>query len=501
MRNSSTKYGFSTIELLIALMIMTTTLTATTLITLELPSAVFDGNKEMEAGNQALRLLNNTFTRGLTSFDSITSLATTTTNGIQSSLSVQVLPDGFTKLLFATVSWIDSHQRTRFLVLRGIATDFAHAAHTTCSNVLGGDWSVPRRTFVSFPFFPIQSVTVDSASGANLLAAATQASVQKTDPVLSIFDISSSTAPVRLGSLDNASSTKSGYAALAMHDHSIYAANDHASDFDTCVTGPTCSQLQIIDATNPAAPVLAESFQLATATEPYAGGLGGQSAAKSIFYQDGLAYLGLQKTPSGDEFNIINVRDIRHPQWLGGFSIGRTINHVEVRNSIAYLATDDPTHELLILDVHDPQHIFEVTSFDAPGYSTYGFGEALSVQGNMIALGRSYTTSGPELLFFNDTASSSLTVTASTSINGLFGTPSIQGLLTKSYLLFALLNSGLQIWNVTNPYNPAPYGAQIPLPLGNTVSGTSAMACKGNTVYVASSDNLHTGYLVMLTGL
>jgi hypothetical protein len=498
--------AFSTLELMIALMILTTTFSAVVLITLELPYAIQNGHIEELATSRAQALLNQSFAMGPASFNAIISIPTTSpSDGFKTSLNVQIMPDNLTKYLYSAVSWNDSRGKTRYTKLEGIVTDYTHAQANTCSVVDSGDWAHPHVLSLNIFDYPVSIVAVDSSGNSSLLVTAATSSGVSTDPDIQLFDISSTSNPIKLGRIDTATSTKIGLSALAVYNKIIYAANFFPANYTTCTKSPTCSQLQIIDATHPATPTILSNFQLATTTAPYATGSGGQSVGKSIFYANGYVYLGLQKAPTasssplGEEFNIIDVRDPKVPKWVGGYSIGRTINQIQVLNGYAYLATDDPSRELVILDVHNPNSIAFVSSYDAPGSSTFGYGETVSVSSTTISLGRSYTTTGQVLTFLNSTNLTQLKVTGTNVLSDPLNTTSVREVLIRGFLAFVLTSANLQIWNIQNQSQPILYGSPVTFAVGASAA-LNALACKQNTIYVISeASHAVTSFLQIIT--
>ena len=501
--------GFSTLELMVALMIMSATLTAVALVTLAVPSALLEGRTEAFAIHQATMLLNENFAMGLTSFSSVKSIATSTFNSVDTSLIVTLSPDGLTKQLTSTASWTDALKRKRYISLSALLTDFASASATTCSNILSGDWQHPSVTSYPFTTHPIQVSATDSVATSSLLVAAVTNSLAATDPTLFLFDISSTTHPTYLSSIDNASSTKMGLSAIAVHDHFIYAANSNLADFNSCTAGTACSQLQIIDATNSLTPAIIKNIKLAATTSPYVTGIRGQGSGKSIFYANGFIYLGLMKISNainpGDEFNIIDVRNPNAPQWLGGYAVGRTVNQIRVKGNYAYLATDDSSQELAILDIHDPTHPTLVVNYDAPGPSGFAVGESLAVNNStpnsFTILGRSYgRLVDPELLFINTNSLTAPVVVSSTSVSTTSDLTSADGIILRGFLAFILTNTSLKILNLADVTNPTPFINPISLPnSSNVTSSPSALSCRDNALYVASGDGTN-GYLSVFTG-
>ena len=497
--------GFSTLEILLALTIMMTTLSAIVLVELGSPNALANGRKEIEAARVASTILDSAFAIGLSNFAAIGSLASTTIDNSTVSLSVKNLPDGFTKYLTSTAEWVDIEGTARFQILHALITDFADVTQSPCSNVLAGDWTHPHIqtfTFAVGDLLPTGSSAANPVSvlavSSSTLIAGIGTTTAKSDATLLIFDISSTTRPIYLSSVDNATSTKQGVSSVALSGNYLYAANANKSNFGTCKQGPACSQLQIFDITNPTAPIDTKNFELSTTSGAFATGSGGQSIGKSIAYANGFIYLGLSKTgsASGEEFNIIDIHNPRTPIWLGGFPVGRTINQIVIRGTRAYLATDDSTRELIVLDIRDPSNISLVGSYDAPGAPGFGYGNDVDVENTTLALGRTYTPNGPEVSMLS-IASDTPQLLSSETIASTLNPTTVQSVLLRDFLLLVLTNSVLEFFDIRNPANPIPYGNSLSLPIGSL--GT-AMACRDNAVYISSVSANQAGYLTILTG-
>jgi hypothetical protein len=359
---------------------------------------------------------------------------------------------------------------------------------------------------------PVQSLSINNVAennGNNELVASVTTALTKTSPTLFNFSLSSSTSPTLISSFDNSTSTKSGPAATANNWPITYIANSAAANFDTCVLGTACSQLQIIDWNgigSSSAPYMRSLLKLATSTASFASGSGGQSAGKSITYSNGFIYLGLQKTSSvqGNEFNIIDVHNPDSPVWLSGFHIGRTVNHIEIQNGYAYLATDDPTRELVILDIHNPLQIMLVGSYDAPGPSNYGYGEAVSIASTTVLLGRSYAPGQSQLTELTASPPQAPIVIGRASMNVSTDTSSIESIQIESSLAFVLTSLAIEIWKVApnsslNASTTFSLLNSIPLPNASSVTNAS-LACHNKSIYVASTNAAHVGYMTILTG-
>jgi hypothetical protein len=75
---------------------------------------------------------------------------------------------------------------------------------------------------------------------------------------------------------------------------------------------------------------------------------------EDVFEKDGKAYLVTDNNSSGNEFYILDVQNIQNPTLLGGLDIGSGVNAVVVYGNYAYLATDDNSKEIQIVNVSNP---------------------------------------------------------------------------------------------------------------------------------------------------
>jgi hypothetical protein len=191
-------------------------------------------------------------------------------------------------------------------------------------------------------------------------------------------------------------STGPGLAAVTVAGHYAYTANKSS-----------LSQLQVIDISDRANPIIVASLKLplptATTTAPH---------ASSIFFSQGLIYLGTEKW-NGAELNIIDVTKPLFPTYLGGFDTGSLVNDIYVKNAYAYVADAD-SHQMRVLDVHDPMNIKEVSYF-SPAGSQVLEGKALAASlasTTTLYLGRTgggfNNTSDHELFSFDISSSSPL---------------------------------------------------------------------------------------------
>jgi hypothetical protein len=506
MRNKA----FSTIEILIAFSIMTTTLVAVVLISYGTPVALNNAELEYTAHTKARALLEKAQVRSDSNFSSVQSFSTTTDGVYDTSLSIESIEDDFVSTLYVHVGWVDVRREHRYLTQTTIATDFLHAGDISCSPFISGDWKhiqlVKTYTVTPGDLLPSGSlsgsyVIGDIISMKNILAVTMASTTSASSSTLYFFTIlDDSVTLLPLGnSFDNAPVSKVGFSALTVGSGYLFGGNGFGSaSTQTCNTSHNCAQLQIYDPSSSIGPRYISSLTLSTTSPPYAETTGGITAtAQSIMYKNGFIYLGLVKTAHGSEFNIIDVRDVENPRWIGGYNVGRGVNEIVIRGTRAYLGTDDPLRELLILDISDPLHILPIGSFNAQGATGFGLGNSLIVKGPHTYLGRTYVANAPEFITLDTSSSTNILQKGSFDLGTFIRPQSIRGSIHKDFLTFLLVDSGLQILDMKNIVSPTLYSSYSALPAS---SKAYAFACKQNTFYVGSYDqSASKGYLQIIT--
>lgn len=501
--------AFSTIEILLALAIMTTTVVAVTLITLGMPIAIAQARLEYAGYQKIDGLLQKNSVLARANFDAVTSIATTTDGIYEVSLEAILLSDEITKRLTARAHWINARGLSQDISLSVLVTDPNNIDESHCSGSLLGDWSTPvvLNSYSVTPggLLPLitpydQYPVSDVALGSGLLALAIDATVNTSSPELFVFKIDSFGGLVPYGGgHDNAPASRFGFSGVVIHKGKIFAANSFGSGSNaTCKVSHNCDQLQIFSSDDPHTSTYLSSLQLATTAPPFAVSSGGISAgAKSIVYKKGFVYLGLVKTITGSEFNIIDVSDPQSPVWKGGARVGRTINHISVSGSYAYLATDDNARELMVFDIRDPANPTLIGSWNAPGGVGFGYGTASAIQNENIYFGRSYVSNAPELVMLSGHDVSSITEIGSRDIGTRLNPESIRDLAVRDFLTFVLTDSKLQIWETEDPATPLLYGEVLPFSRASTAT---SLACKNNSLYIGGYENTgNVGHLSIIT--
>ncbi len=205
-------------------------------------------------------------------------------------------------------------------------------------------------------------------------------------------------------------------------------------------------QLQIIDLTDTASPTLAGSAALA-GVDP----LGSFPQGWRITIYDRKVYITTRET-AGPELHIFDVGDPGAPVELGNKELNTSVYGIVVRDQLsggakhrfAYLATTRDPYELMVLDVTSPASITEITGahVDLPGSQA---AKSVFTIGNLLYLGRDSVSSGPDLYVFNaadpPAASGGLPQIGSAEIGG--GVTSIR--VSGAYAFLATTKSGSEV--------------------------------------------------------
>lgn len=496
--------GFSTLEIMIALAVMVISLTSVI-------EVVF-GNERMlvqsQMNSEALRHADDALTKeeylARQDFDLVDTVATTSDDVYQTRVTVDAWPQDLytTKRLIAETGWQDERGVSHTVRLESLVTNYKNpAGDDTCSLPSTGTvgstdyqittgallpWVAPMgHTFASNN--PIAAI--DAYQGRLYVAVASTSA--RTNDTLFIFDSSGGVrTPIYLGSSDNANNTTDGISAIRVSGKYAYVGSAHDPNFKTCKVSANCTQLQIFDISNPALIPAPTNYLIPTSTPPYVWGnvsSSNQAVGKSIAYANGYVYLGLSKTAHGPEFNIIDVHDTQHPVWVGGYSVGSTINAIVVRNGYAYLATDDSSQDVVVLDAHDVTNPLPVGTYDVPDVSGWANGKSLTLIGNRLYLGLTYATSSPELYQLDISQPFTVMPTASLDIGS-----SVVGIVAKGSQVYVVTSTSRTIQNVD-----ASQGNMLATTSVQTIPGVaSALDCERSVLYT-TSNNAGAGYLTL----
>lgn len=467
--------GSATIEILIALVILIMTTSAVIIILFGNQNVSVDTQTNNEALYRAQTMLETARAASRNDFSSVISQgAVSEPSGPLSYIKkLDVFDiDAFTKQATSTVSWMIGARSFKIVLSTLLTNPSSALGGDTCSQILTGDWTHPQ--LLGYADFP-------SNNGATGIDVTAHKAYVTTDPAsagaedIYIYDVSNpnQTHIASTGKLN----TGPGLAAIRVAGKYAYVADIS-----------TTAQLQVIDISNPATPLLVKSFRVTTT--------GDTAVGNTIFYAQKKVYLGLTKS-TGREFYVIDVTDPLNPTVLGSYELNAQVNAIYVKDNVAYVATPMPTsnpptqENLSLLNVINPASITRATTFTwanpttMDGLSLY-FGKDGRLYFGRTAGGNN--TVNPEFFILNPDPVQIATPIAKKFIaNGNGKGISIGSLVVRDHLVFMLTsdsNLGFQIWDVNNLGSATPYGS-----LNIQQSSTAGMDCDANLLYVGQSGN------------
>jgi hypothetical protein len=248
---------------------------------------------------------------------------------------------------------------------------------STC-NITPSD---PKKGFVSADIYNTSilgsGITGTSVTARNGFIYETTDSSSQSAPDFFIIDARNPASPIIVSSLN----TGPGLSAVTVSGYYVYVANESS-----------LSQLQVIDIHDRTHPFVAAKLKLplpdASSTAP---------SATSLFYDDGMIYLGTEKW-NGLEFNAIDVSNPTSPMYRGGFETGSLVNAIYEYGGYAYVAGPD-TEQMRILDVHDPTNSKELSYFSPPGFAVLE-GKTFALEDNTGNTIESNTKNSTSTLYF-----------------------------------------------------------------------------------------------------
>lgn len=530
------KKGMATLEILIAFAVLILCISAVIMVSFGNQSVAVDSRISNEAIVRAQKMLEKARADSREDFNLVNPYSTPApapyspdklnvdTSATDPSLGPQ------TKRVASIVSW-QLGGRTLSTILTTLLTN--PGSDDTCSSVLAGDWKNPK--MIPPDGYDFKDLISESANGFSLtgLDVDNGKLYVTTDKVpgsyhndytFFIFNVSNPLIQppyLSTNGVDNNPSSGDGLNAVtvAKNGTNIYAyvANSHDANFQTCAQGTSCSQLQVIDVSDPTTPKVqtpfGASYKLPSASQPYVTGnitsSNGQAVGKSIFYKDGYIYLGLTKTTNGPAFHVIDVHNPLSPQWVGSWpassstfgSSGAPINSIYVKDGYAYLAhptglTGAPSEQLTVVDVSVPTNPQRKSGFFWNSGSG-GNGKSVFKVGDNLYLGRTATKlsgvndTNPEFFILNATNPTNIPATPLGSLPLPAVADSINGLTVRDFLVFFLTNQQFQIWNISNPGSIFPWTQHnlvsefLSLPSGR---GTG-LDCESNYFYFVSDSS------------
>jgi hypothetical protein len=450
--------GQSTLEILIALTIITVSISAVILVSFSNQSVSVDSQYHNQALYLAKKNLEEARAQSRQNFNSLVS--TSSTEGVYLKEIIVDNLDVYKKKITSRISWQSDLLKPQKVELLTILTDWKSAMppdpNDSGGSGISGDWRNPK-TLGSVDLGPGNSATdLDVVNKIVYLTAEASAAAK---PDFFIIDATDGQNPRVVSSLNtgnalNAVDASGNYAYVANRD--------------------TNAQLQIINVSNLASPIVVSSLKLS-------GVSGSGAVGQSVFYSNSKVYIGTQKA-TGPEFHVIDVSNPSSPTDLGSFEVNGAINMIYVKNNIAYIAFAGDNYELKILDVSDPANIREFYKYNAPGDSEKG--KSVFVVGSKLYLGRTLGGNHSDHHEFHI-----LDVSSSTSPVNL-GSKDLAADLNDlrirndlAFLATADANKEFQVWDISNPSNISLWSSF------NFPQVATGIDYEDNLVYVAVRSN------------
>jgi hypothetical protein len=450
--------GSSTLEILIAFLILTMSISAVIMLFFGNQSVAIDSETNNEALYKAEQLLERARADSRFDFNLVNPVSPIVDNIYEKSLEVSTDPtDFFTKNVTSKITWNVDVGRDQTIVLSTIITNpSAVNGGNTCNSVLSGDWRNPELLGSLDVGQNNGGTDVDIFNMKAYVTADASASNKHDFYVVDVGNPNINNLPI-LGSIN----TGPGLSAVHVSSKYAYVANKSRT-----------GQLQIINIqTN--TPSLVRSFLVTGVT-----GSGAQALGNSIFYKDNYVYLGLTTTATGPEFNIIDVSNPNLPVLRGSYAIGHDVNAIYVRGDLAFIASPDNA-ELKILNISNPASPSLVGQIDLSDNSANG--KSIAMVGNTLYLGRTVGASPQtkELQLLNISNPSLPSMLSAIDVGSTINAVAIRDNLV--FMVTSASNLGFQIWDLNTG---TLYGSK-----NIQQTSTGGLDCEGNYIYVAQKSN------------
>lgn len=246
----------------------------------------------------------------------------------------------------------------------------------------------------------------------------------------------------------------------------IYATQD---GYAYIAQASTTAQFLVMDIRNLVAPKLIKAINLpgysGTCTPNCPHGL-------SVYFYQNKIYVGAHFTGfgGGNEFHIFQTDGAGtpdNPQPVDSLDINHNVNDIVISGDFAYLATSDDNGELMIININPaspdylklPDDFSPPRKFDAPGGAD---GTKLYLAGTTVYLGRERSPSDPDL-YVIDVNNPDLISQPQASLDAenlsLANNTGITGIAVRGRLAFVVSSDPtdpFQVWDISNPRDIRP---------------------------------------------
>lgn len=414
--NSKNQAGFSPIEVLLAVTIFGTLVTALigAIIYGRASTATAGDNARAtqlaEEGLEAVRNIRDADLNNISdgTFGLVQSGGAWTLSGTSD------VTDNYTRQI--TISSVDSKRKN---VVANVAWTQATGASSVSIQTLLTGWGTVNTSWLN----ATQAGSYNAPNTGNGVKIATAGNyayvVRSSSPNFVIVDISDPTSPTLVTAIDVAN-TPTNIAVSGTHAYITTSSNS--------------AEMLILDISNPASPAVNATYNAS-----------GNADGLSVEVSGNYAYLTRAANGGTDEFVILNVATPTAPVRVGGYGNNISLNDVSVDGDYAYVGTNSNSRELLILNINNPALPTLTKAYDMPGGGAI---LAVSKYGNNLFVAR--TTTLTSINVSNVTSPSVLgtvTTTGTATVNDV----SLDSTGTYAFLGTNSANAEFQIADIGNP--------------------------------------------------
>lgn len=406
----------STLEILIALFILTVSISAAIMISFGNQSITIDTNLNNQAINIARKELETSRALSRQNFSNLVSASSTEDIYLKETIIENI--DAYTKKIISRVSWQTNPLRPQKIELTTIVANkeiiIASGGDTGGSGPTG-DWRNPQ-TLGSFDLGAGNSATDLDVKNKIVYLTSEASAIAKPD--FFIVNAVNGSSPFIVSSLNVGEGLKSV---------------DIAGNYAYVVGKDDNKEFIVIDVSNPSAPIEVASLNLP-----------GNADGLTIFYWNGYIYVG-RASGAPQEFLIINVSNPLAPSIVSGLSgVGNEINDIYVFNNRAYLGTEDASKGMIVINVINPASpsILGSINFGDHVYGIYLKNENTTLVGEKT-----------KFYIVNASSTSNMTITGSALIGNK--TRDIVSAGSLAFLATENPNAEFQVYDISNPANPS----------------------------------------------
>ncbi len=182
-------------------------------------------------------------------------------------------------------------------------------------------------------------------------------------------------------------------------------------------------------------------------------------------------------------FYVFDVSVPATPSQVGSMSLSSTPADIAISGNYAYIASNDNSQELQIVNIATPSAPSLTGSYNASGNAN---ANGVAISGSTAYLVRAQG-SDKEFSVISVTTPSAPTLTGSLDLSDDANDVAISG--NYAYIASSINTQELQVINITTPSAPALLGGYD---LGGSSSNATTVAVSGSTVYLGITSNLYT---------